>query len=98
MISLGVRCIGSGTYDVWETRCREPDMAATLGSAQFAAIDRVDGAVEVIGSTPTHPDVWPARGLSARMPTMKSICGHQRNPELCGTREDLAPDRSMISR
>jgi hypothetical protein len=48
----------------YETRCREPDKAATLGSAQFANIDTVDVAVEVIGSTPALPDVLPARGQS----------------------------------
>jgi len=64
LLRVGVGCSPSGTHDAYEARCREPELAATLGSAQFARIDTVDPAGEVIDSMPTIPDVAAAGGLS----------------------------------
>jgi hypothetical protein len=52
-------------HDACETRCREPKEAATLGCAQFAGVDTVDAAAEVIDHTMTIPDAAPVTGQSA---------------------------------
>ena len=64
LLRVGVRCFPSGTHDAYEARCREPELAATLGFAQFARIDTADPAGEIIDSTPTIPDVAAGSGQS----------------------------------